>query len=167
MTTLRTSAPVIRYGEAGDQPAVADLYTRCSETTRFRRFHTPLPSVPVRLVDQTLLPDGGWSLLAEADGVVVGLACVGPLSTYDVELGLLVDDTHQRRGVGTTLLRHAAAEAAGRGYRTMLCLAQSDNDAALRTLARSGLPMLSTEGDGLVCSVLPLTAAARPLPASA
>jgi ribosomal protein S18 acetylase RimI-like enzyme len=167
MTTLTASAPVIRDGDTTDLGAVTALYARCSDTTLYRRFHTPLPRMPQRLVHETLIPKDGWSLVAELEGVVVGLACLGGLSTYDVELGLIVDDACRRRGIGTGLLRRAAQEAAARGYRTLLCLAQCDNDAALRTLERSGLPTVSSEAGGLVRTVVPLSPAARPLPASA
>jgi GNAT superfamily N-acetyltransferase len=166
MTTVTTSPVILRYGAAADHARVAALHDRCSDESRYRRFHAPLPRTPLALIRQTLEPDNGWSVVAEADGDVVGMACVGPLSTCDLEVGILVEDAQQGRGIGTRLLTEVATEAATRGYRTLLCLTQPDNDAVLATVARSGLPSRTTGYDGLMSVVIHLpTGLDLPLPA--
>ena len=166
MTTVTTSPVILRHGAAADHARVAALHDRCSDESRYRRFHAPLPRTPLALVRQTLEPDNGWSVLAEVDGDVVGMASVGPLSTCDLEVGILVEDAHQGRGIGTALLLEVAVEAGTRGYRTLLCLTQPDNDAVLATVTRAGLPSRTSWYDGLMSVTIPLsTGLELPLPA--
>jgi GNAT superfamily N-acetyltransferase len=153
-----TSVARTRYAGVQDVDQVTAMHLRCSAETLHRRFHVPLPHVSTRLVRRLVAPSGGWSVLAELCGEVVGLACAGPLSGTELEVGLLVEDAHQGTGVGTRMLRQVAAEAGERGYRTLLLLAQPDNDSVLRTVRRAGLDGVSTWNDGL----LEVTAALAP-----
>jgi GNAT superfamily N-acetyltransferase len=165
VTIVRTSPAILRPGTAADHARVAALHDRCSDGTRFRRFHAPLPRTPSTVVRRTLEPDAGWSVLAEAGGDVVGIASVGPLSTCDLEVGILVEDRHQGRGIGTGLLRAVAAEAGAGGFRTLLCLTQPDNGAVLATVARAGLPARASCHDGLMSVTIPLSGPGLPAPA--
>ncbi|HEX4977005.1 MAG TPA: GNAT family N-acetyltransferase [Nocardioides sp.] len=155
MSVLAPSAPAgseaaLRLGDAADLARLDALHRRCTRETLRRRFHTAVPVVPQRLARQTLLPAGGWSVVAELGADLVGMACTGPLSGSDLEVGILVEDAHQGRGIGTRLLRHVADEAAARGYRSMVCLTEPDNRAAERALARTGLDTTSTTEDGML-----------------
>jgi ribosomal protein S18 acetylase RimI-like enzyme len=156
MTTMTTSLVSIRYGAPQDVAAVTALHDRCSDRSLYRRYHAPLPRLPGRLARQLLCPDGGWSLLAERAGEVVAMACAGPLSSTDLEVGLLVQDACQGRGIGVRLLRELATSAAGRGYRALHCLTQPDNDAALATIRRTGLVHTPVRGNGLLRIEMPL-----------
>lgn len=151
----------LRYGAAADHARVAALHDRCSDETRFRRFHAPLPRTPAGLIRQTLEPDNGWSVVAELQATddLVGMASVGPVSTHDLEVGILVEDAHQGSGIGTLLLREVAFDAVTRGYRTLICLTQPDNDAVLATVRRSGLRSRTTRYDGLMNVVIELPSA--------
>lgn len=140
----------LRYGEAADLGPLDALHRRCSAQTLHRRFHTAVPVVPERLLRHTLLPENGWSVVAELGPDLVGIACTAPLSCADLEVGVLVEDAHQGRGVGTRLLRHVAGEATARGYRSMLCLTDPGNRSADQALARSGLVTSATPRDGIV-----------------
>ena len=164
---MTTSLVRTRYGTAEDLALVTALHERCTPEALRRRFHAPLPRVPGRLARQLLEPELGWSLLAEHGGHVVGMACAGPLSTSDLEVGILVEDCSQGRGIGARLLRDVATEAARRGYRSLLCLTQPDNEAALAAVRRVGLPHTATDEEGLMGIVMSLRTAeeALPLPA--
>lgn len=151
----------LRYGVPHDLDALASLFARCSAASRRRRFHTSLAVVPRRLALGTLAPQGGWSVVAAADGGgLVGIATAGPLSASDLEIGLLVEDAHQRRGIGSRLLLAVAGDAARRGYRTLTCLTQHDNAAVPRMAARTGLPTAVRAGDGLAAVTMQLPAPA-------
>lgn len=154
MTTL--ADVVLRPAELADAAAVEAMHARCSETSLYRRFHTPLPRVSARMVRQLLKPTDGWSLLAERDGEVVALACAAPVSASEVEVGLLVEDRQQRQGIGTRLLHEVAVEATARGYRSAQVLAQSDNDRVLATVHRAGLIGRVSWVDQLLCISVPL-----------
>ena len=156
-----------RTATAHDLAAVVDLHARCSPEALHRRFHAPLGALPPRLALQLICPVGGWSLLAERAGQVLAMACAGPLSTDDVEIGLLVEDASQGLGIGARLVRELAAEATRRGYRRVHCLTLPDNEAVLGTLRKAGLPFEAAHVDGLLQVLMPLApgTAGLPLPA--
>ncbi len=154
-----------RDGAAADLAAALALHEQCSATSLRRRFHTPLPRVPARMVRGLLCPPQGWSRLALDGPTVVGMACAAPLSPDAVEVGVLVADREQGRGIGTLLLRETAGQAAVRGYRAARCLTERDNEAVLRTARRTGLPTTVGWDDGLVVVELLLAPAGLPQPA--
>jgi hypothetical protein len=100
-----------RPGGLDDADRVVSMHHRCSAESIYRRYHAPLPRLSLRLAERLLQPTGGWSLVAERAGRVVGLTCAGPLSGTDLEVGLLVEDAEQQRGLGARMLREVANEA--------------------------------------------------------
>jgi GNAT superfamily N-acetyltransferase len=149
-----------RPGGAADHDRVAALHDRCSASTLSRRYHAPPGHRHARLVDHVLRPESGWSVLAEIGDDVVGIASAGPLSTYAVEVGILVADAHQGRGIGGGLLRNVAVEAASRGYGSLVCVCQTDNQHALATVPKAGLRHRTEVGDGLSTVTIDLVATA-------
>ncbi len=161
----------IRPGGLHDTESVAAMHARCSDLSLFRRFHAPLPCVSTRMIHQLLAPTDGWSVLGQVDGDVVGLACAAPTSAPVVELadlevgvlevgvlevGVLVEDRHQRHGVGARLLHAVAVEAAARGHHSLQLLAQPDNDAVLATVRRTGLVARVVSHEGLLQVSVPV-----------
>ena len=113
------------------------------------------------MVRQMLAPNAGWSLVAQQHGNlvladVVGFASVAPVSASEVEVGLLVEDRHQRQGLGARLLYDVAMEAAARGYQTIACIAQPDNHAVITTVHRAGLIGRVAWIDGLLHISVPV-----------
>jgi GNAT superfamily N-acetyltransferase len=80
----------------------------------------------------------------------VGHACADPLSGTDLEVGLLVEDAEQHCGIGARMLREVAREASQRGYQTLHCLTQPDNQRILATANRAGLVARLVWEDGLL-----------------
>lgn len=140
-----------RLAVRADAGQIETMHARCSATSLYDRFHAPLPRVSARLVRQLVAPPGGWSILAEHAGEVVGFACAGALSSFEVEVGLIVEDRHQRKGIGTRLLHETAVEAARRGYQSLQMLTRPENDRVLGTVQGAGLLGHATWQDGLLC----------------
>ena len=147
---MTTTLVRTRHATTHDVAALVAMHRRCSPDTLHRRFHVPVHDVPPRTVERLVAPPGGWSIVAEQCEDVVGHACVGPLSPRVLEVGLVVEDAHQGTGIGALLIRDLADEASRRGFTTMVCLAQPDNDSVVRTVRRAGLDCVPTLADGLL-----------------
>jgi GNAT superfamily N-acetyltransferase len=145
-----------RLGEIHDVDDVTALHARCTPRTLERRFHVAQPHVTPRIVRELVTPTAGWSRVAELDHRIVGLAVAGPISTYEVEVGLIVEDAHQRQGIGTRLLHETAMEAANRGYQVLQSLTQPDNRCVLATVRNAGLIARMSWRDGLLHIDMPL-----------
>lgn len=139
-----------RYGCPADAVRVRKMLDRCSPDSLYRRFHAPTVRVADTSLRQLLAPLDGWSVLAERRGEVVALVCVGELSPVDLEVGILVEDAHQHRGIGAQLLREVAGDAHGRGYERLHCLTQPDNARVAATAGRAGLLSRSYREDGVL-----------------
>lgn len=145
--------PRPRLGSISDAHALVAMHGRCSAEVVHRRYHAPVSNVTPRMARALLAPAGGLSMVMAVgeDIVAAGLFCPDPAGADDAtaELGLIVEDSWQRRGVGARLLRALAVAAADRGLETLTCLTQPDNDAVLRTIRRAGFRARATYADGL------------------
>jgi GNAT superfamily N-acetyltransferase len=126
-TTRRTATtPPIAVGPAGpaDATALRAMYDRCGPATRYARFHGLLRELPDDHLAGALAgnPAVHDALVVEVAGpggrhlVGLGSACrldrPGPPAA---DVGLLVEDAWQRRGLGALLLAVLAARARARG----------------------------------------------------
>lgn len=151
------AAPVVRPATLADAPALRAMHARCSPTTLRRRYRTPLEELGETAVDDLLEPAEGWSLvMAASGGQVHGIATVTTSPWREPHLGLLVEDAHQREGVGVALLRAAAIEACARGLEALSFRVHPDNRAVLPTVHRAGLRAHVTPADGLMAVRIPV-----------
>jgi GNAT superfamily N-acetyltransferase len=121
-----------------DVQALVDMVHRCSPQTRYQRFHgratrksltylagcldRELPAQRVQVAelrwdtDQSPMRGGGSRAL-------VGVAGLAPVSEWpdSHELGVLVEDRWQSRGIGTMLVNDLAAQAWAEGVRAVRC----------------------------------------------
>lgn len=128
----------LRRATAADVEPLDRMLDRCTVRTRTLRFNVPVRSLPRDYVSRIAQPARGaahW--VAEIDGALVALASVS-----DAEIGVLVEDAWQRRGLGTRVLGCAVAEAAQRGDVAFA------NPHALRILSRLGETNISVNPDG-------------------
>ncbi|WP_426564712.1 hypothetical protein ACPPVT_01275 [Angustibacter sp. McL0619] len=121
-------AVVVRGTLPGDLAAVALLHGRCSAPTLLQRYlkggRAPSLTTLSKLLHRPLVvaafaPDGGAVALASATRA--GLDAKGesePATT--LQLGLLVRDDWQQRGVGRALAAHLAASAQLLGFRELV-----------------------------------------------
>lgn len=93
-------------------------------------------------------PAGGAAFVAVAADQVVGMVVTAPDGDDVMEIGVLVEDRWQRRGVGSRLVHMAAAHVAASGRSTMLAIMEPGNRALLPTLRRCGLTCRVRSVDG-------------------
>src|ERR1700729_2837988 len=110
VTVLRSSA--------SDTEAVLAMLGRCSRASLYHRFHGFTDGVAyfaALLRDQP----AGQTLLAWSRSTCVGVATLGVGGTGIVDLGVLVEDAWQRRGIGTRLITSLLDGARAKGVTTV------------------------------------------------
>ncbi len=143
----------VRVADRSDLDEVRAMHERCSATSRYRRYlsGTGVPSTAA--LRRLLNPAHGYALVAGDGREIVALANLswdGP----EAELGLLVVDGWQRRGVGTALARRAVRLAGLSGREAVHVHTHADNSPMIRTMHRLGLPLRpETDGSILTLSV--------------
>ena len=122
--------------EQNDSEALLDMLGRCSPTTLFRRFHGVSDGI---VYAQHVLATAGCrdSFVAWIGKECVGL---GNLHVGDdtADVGLLVEDDWQRRGVGTALLIALVRRVRERGSHFLRADVLDENRFTLQVLARVG-----------------------------
>lgn len=140
-------AVVLRPGTVADAEQVVAMHDRCSSRTVLHRYHAPVARISLRMARAMLEPTDGTSLVATVDGEVVGLGMMAA-TAEGVELGLLVEDRHQRQGIGARMLRALALDAAGGGVTELVCRVHTENTAVAATVRRANLRARVTWADG-------------------
>jgi acyl-CoA synthetase (NDP forming)/GNAT superfamily N-acetyltransferase len=119
----------------GDTEALSALYSRASPRSRYLRFFTAGISID-REVQRLIAPsDDHVALLAEHEGVAVGVASYEILNGTQAEIAILVDDAWQGDGIGSLLIEHLAAVARRAGIEELLGDVLATNVTMLRTSA--------------------------------
>jgi GNAT superfamily N-acetyltransferase len=108
---------------------------RCSPASLFHRFHGITDGT--EHVRQLVATSGHDTLTAWSDDRCVGLATLAG-SGCDHELGVLVEDGWQRRGVGTELLTRLVASARARGVDQIVADVLGEDSFLLSALRRIG-----------------------------
>jgi GNAT superfamily N-acetyltransferase len=117
-----------------DRPAVAAMAGRCSRATVYRRFHGFI-DLPTYVAG--LFAGEQYHLAAWCGGACVGLATVASSwSGHDV--GVLVEDRWQRRGIGSALCEELVTAARQMGLAGLHADVLSDDAFVLRLLRRHG-----------------------------
>jgi RimJ/RimL family protein N-acetyltransferase len=139
----------IRSLQPGDDGVLRELYAGLSPRTRYFRFLSPMPRLPESVLtlltsddgDRRLTLVGEVDLDGGAEVVAVGDYC----ATDDggAELGLVVRDAWQRRGIGTAVATSVLDAAEARGFERFIAYMHADNAAMRRLLSRVGLVVSS------------------------
>jgi acyl-CoA synthetase (NDP forming)/GNAT superfamily N-acetyltransferase len=118
----------------GDIEALSSLYGRTSPRTRYLRFFSA--GISVDREAQRLMPgDDHVALIAEHDGMVVGVASYEVLSSDRAEMAILVDDAWHGDGIGSLLIEHLTAVARRAGIEELVGDVLATNASMLRTTA--------------------------------
>jgi RimJ/RimL family protein N-acetyltransferase len=143
----------LRLSRPNDQQRVAAFLGGLSPETRRRRFFASSEAVPDVLVRHFTFFDPRTRLVVAAttplDGSegIVGLADVELIATGLAELGVVVDDRAQGRGLGKLLTEAVASLAIRQGANRLKAQLLSDNAPMLRLLEWLG-PTVETQEDG-------------------
>jgi len=127
----------LRRPEVSETGAMVAMSARCSRASLFHRFHGFTDGVAYfgallrdRPSDQTLL---AWYR-----STCVGVATLGVGASGILDLGVLVEDAWQRRGIGTELASSLLEGARAQGVTTVHADVLSDDQFILRILRQSG-----------------------------
>ena len=152
--------PHVRPGTRDDLGSLIDMHERCSAETLRRRYHGSMPRLTSRTTSALLEPAGGWSVVAASGrDLLVGIATYAPDHKGMYDVGLLVEDRWQRKGVATQLLRRLAAEAHDHGIPALTCATQPDNTPVPRTIRAAGFRPRIRMIDGLAVATFSITGA--------
>jgi RimJ/RimL family protein N-acetyltransferase len=136
---------------------IARLFERLSPWSRRMRFWSPMPRLPARMRDALVAVDGdrhvGW--LAFAGDAPVGHVQLVRTGDGEAELGVMVADAVQRRGLGMLLLDRARAHAAAHGISRLALEVHPENAAGI-ALARAAGACLRRR-DGALAGTAPAT----------
>src|ERR1700759_2539218 len=112
----------IRPVDPAEQAALSDFFAALSVESRYRRFFAPVRPSHALLDLLSGRPANVDAIVAIADGVIVGHAMAADLpericpdASRITDVGVVVADAWQRRGVGAALMRALIARAQGRG----------------------------------------------------
>lgn len=142
--------------ELADGTLVRLRLTRPSDAPRVRAFLDEVTGASDTLVRHFTFYEPRERLtlaacvLTEHTEAIVGLAEVAMLETGIAEIGVVVGDEHQRRGLGRLLCDTVASIAARRGATHLKATMSADNRAMLALMERTGDTVRSREDEMLV-----------------
>lgn len=162
--TLRDGRPIqIRALRPQDRDAMLAAVARTGKQSLFRRFFSARRGfseseirffVNVDFVDHV-------AIVAEIDEggklAIVGGARFVKLDGNKAEVAFAVIDPYQGQGLGTILVRHIVTLSRTAGLRELVAEVLPENTPMLKILERSGLPMTTRRGSGIVHVTLALT----------
>ena len=146
----------LRLTRPSDAPRVRAFFERLSPETRLKRFFTSMPNVDERTVHHFTFFNPRERLVIAAtapeSGIeeIVGLADIALVDTGVAELGIVVDDEHQGRGLGAALSEAAASLAVSHGATHLKAELLDHNKAMLRLLERLGHTVQTVENGYVV-----------------
>jgi GNAT superfamily N-acetyltransferase len=153
-TEVAVSDLAVRAAVPADRASVIAMHDHCSTDSIRRRWHGPRRDLPEPYLTEVLagLPTH-IALVALNGRRVVALASAVEQDRRQWELGVLVDDAWQRRGVATNLLGVLAQRVAARGGRRLNATALPEQAALLPHLEQLGPVTLTTDADSVTAHV--------------
>jgi GNAT superfamily N-acetyltransferase len=113
------AAAAIRPPREADLAALSDFFAGLSERTRYLRFFGPVTPGPALLRSLAGCADTADAVIAVRDGFIVGHAMaadrIDPPGTRITDIGVVVADHWQGRGLGSALMRSVITGARARG----------------------------------------------------
>lgn len=155
----------LRDVSVDDLGALRRLHARCSATSLHRRYFSALPSPPESVLRSLSDIDGHrrLALTAAIGSEIVGVAHALPDAEGDVELAFLVEDAHQRRGIGSLLFDGVCRRLVAREVHHAYALTFPENDGMRRLMDRAAACTSAWEGGGVLRIDARLAAADSPV----
>ncbi len=149
----------IRPAEAADRVALQELNARSSDRSLYMRFFSGNRRAADSYVDVELRPAGPdhQARVAVIGEELVGIGSYEKLGPDEAEVALLVDDAHQKMGIGTLLLEHLAALGRAAGLRRFVAETLAENYRMLGVFAQFGFAVRRLTEHGTVhvtCSLM-------------
>lgn len=151
--TLRDGRCVaLRPVEPGDAVRLVDLHHRCSDDSRYYRFHSPKPRLRPAEAEYLAASDGDArvalvaTVVEDGEERIVADARFDAVGSATAEAALLVRDDFQSAGLGRLLLERLVDVAAALGHRRLLLEILGENR-RMQRLAR-GIGARSTGPTG-------------------
>jgi GNAT superfamily N-acetyltransferase len=121
-----------------DHDQIRDLHQRCSDTTRYHRYHCGLRQPTASMLDyMTDRGKGLYLAVHEPGGELVGLCGLAFTELpRTAELGLLVADTWQGRGIGRAVCELLLRSARTAGFERVMAHVLAENRRAVAFAAR-------------------------------
>ena len=142
-----------------DAEGINGLMERSSDQTRYYRFFGPMKRLSERDLHRFTHVDHvdrvAFVVLLGEQIVAVGRFDRYP-GTDDAEVAFLVEDAHQRRGLGSVLLEHLAAAARERGIKNFVAEVLAQNSKMVRVFQDAGYESERSYEDGVVHLTFPI-----------
>ncbi len=136
-----------------DTEALRAMHLRMSDRTRYLRYFAAVREVSDRQLSvfTDVDHDATVGLVAVlGDELIAAGTYHGVPGTAEAEVAFVVEDAHQRRGLGSILLEHLAAAAQERGLRRFTAEVLADNPQMLRVFTDAGYAVTREFGDGVL-----------------
>lgn len=155
-----TAPLLVRRAAEGDRQALEEMLARCSGETRYRRFQGYVSVFPRRYLAEALSGSPlHYALVVTVPGVpdgaaptarqVIALASCRAVEEGVAELGFLVEDAWQRRGIGARLLREVVDHATRTGLRALTAQVLAEQPWIAGILRRYGRCRTTPSGNAL------------------
>ncbi len=145
-----------------DADRIVALHSRLSERTRYLRYFGAYPQIPPRDLDRLVRVDytDRVALVAELGDELIAVGRydrTGEEEAPDTaEVAFVVEDAHQRRGIGSVLLEHLAAAARERGVRAFVAYVLAENPGMVRVFLDAGYHVEREYESGLIHLTFPI-----------
>jgi ribosomal protein S18 acetylase RimI-like enzyme len=137
--TGNRAAAAIRPTHPADLPALSDFFAGLSAQSRYLRFFAPVTPVPALLERLCGGVSAVDAVVAIAGGAIIGhaMAADRTISTGDrvADIGVVVADAWQGRGIGSALVRALVARAQARGVTSVVMDVLSGNRQVMAMIA--------------------------------
>ncbi|MET3806650.1 acyl-CoA synthetase (NDP forming)/GNAT superfamily N-acetyltransferase [Nakamurella sp. UYEF19] len=144
----------VRPSAATDGPAIVAMHTRMSERTRYLRYFQAVNELsPSQLAVFTAVDHvSAVGLVAELGGSIIAAGSYhrDKRNPDTAEVAFVVEDAHQRRGLGSILLEHLAAAAQERGVKRFTAEVLGENQSMLRVFIDAGYAVTREFSSGVV-----------------